>query len=140
MTTVIILRGIPGSGKTTWANDFAARHPGTIIASADDAFQTETDYNYVETMVSAAHLACRIRVERAIYAGAPFVLVDNTHTRRWEYARTIDIARNAGALIFQHVCTGNWPSVHEVPADKMVHMRKRFEPDETLPAWKEETA
>lgn len=36
MKKVIILQGIPGSGKTTWARDFLLTHPDYIRISRDD--------------------------------------------------------------------------------------------------------
>ena len=137
MSVVIIVRGLPGSGKTTWAKAFQAQHPGTVVCSADDAFESDAGYNYNPHMVSAAHFACRVKVERALQAGAPYVVVDNTHTRRWEYEKTLEIARNAHAMVYQYVCTGTWPSVHDIPADKLVMMSQRFESDVFLLHWKD---
>ena len=36
MSKLIVLSGIPGSGKSTWAHKYVAEHTNTIILSTDD--------------------------------------------------------------------------------------------------------
>ena len=36
MKIVYVLTGIPGCGKTTWANNFKKNHPRTFVISSDD--------------------------------------------------------------------------------------------------------
>ena len=36
---IIMTRGLPGAGKTTWARHYQAKHPGTIRVSNDDLYE-----------------------------------------------------------------------------------------------------
>lgn len=36
MKKIILTRGVPGSGKSTWANEYVAKNPGWYILSRDD--------------------------------------------------------------------------------------------------------
>ena len=36
MATLILLSAIPGSGKSTWAREYQASHPDTVIVASDD--------------------------------------------------------------------------------------------------------
>ncbi len=39
MATMILLSAIPGSGKSTWANEYRKEHPKTYIVASDDVRQ-----------------------------------------------------------------------------------------------------
>ncbi len=60
---VIILSGLPGSGKTTWArNNF----PGALILSADDYFMVAGEYRFDPMKLGAAHAACQRKFMRHV--------------------------------------------------------------------------
>jgi len=47
MKTVYILSGVPGCGKSTWAEKFSSTHPNTkIIASDDIRYEVGGSYQY----------------------------------------------------------------------------------------------
>jgi len=55
MGKIIILSGAPGSGKSTWARNYAAKHLGTIVISRDEIrfslLKEEDDYFAKEKLV-----------------------------------------------------------------------------------------
>lgn len=78
MPTLILLQGISGSGKTTWAKNFQQeKHSGTVICSADDYWGIE--YKFDPTKLPEAHKYCQLQCKLAMRKQAPFVLVDNTN-------------------------------------------------------------
>lgn len=46
MSKLIVLSGIPGAGKSTWATDYASKHNNTIVLSTD-ALRFELFGNYL---------------------------------------------------------------------------------------------
>lgn len=42
MKTLIMLCGVPGTGKSTWAKEYAAAHPNTLIVDTDEVRKSFT--------------------------------------------------------------------------------------------------
>lgn len=118
---LIILRGIPGSGKSTFAKK--ALPKATLIASADDGMMegegTERKYVFAPAKLPAAHGACLRAVIEALQAGAaqkvlaetaaaggvtlpvaePVIVVDNTSTSIAEVAPYVAAGQAYGAEV-----------------------------------------
>jgi predicted kinase len=126
---VIIMRGLPGSGKST-----KARSHGGVIVSADDFFMQGDEYVYDRSKIGEAHDESKRKFLEAIKAGEPLVVVDNTNTQPWEYA---DYERWAGEhgyeVTIDEVKTDLTPeelaqrTVHGVPAEIIQKMKDRME-------------
>lgn len=104
---MIILRGLSGSGKSTVARALAST--GAIVCSADDYFMRGDDYRFNPRDLPKAHADCVARVHRALIKGLS-VIVDNTHTRHWEYSGYVRMAREAGYTVDIVVVGGRSPS------------------------------
>ncbi|EEY59106.1 uncharacterized protein PITG_11565 [Phytophthora infestans T30-4] len=150
---VVILRGIPGSGKSTLGREMEAicRHRGAAFTacSADIFFETPRGYVFDVRKLGAAHSKCKGEFTRAVQGGIPrdhdgyryrqhVVLVDNTSTQRWEYEPYEDIARSYGSRvhIVEMKCVDalmafrmGQRNSHGVPPDKVVSMFMRWEED-----------
>lgn len=120
---MIIMRGLPGSGKTTIAKDLGA----DVICSADDYF-TDSDgvYSFSPQRLKDAHENCQSRVKDAL-AQNLFVVVDNTHTRRWEMQPYIDMAKEYGIEPEIIIAKGEYQNIHGVPPEAIATMRERWE-------------
>lgn len=106
MPMLILVRGVPGSGKTTFARN---NYPGVVcdggepngaapyIISADD-FRINEYGNYVHDDVRGdiPHLECQMRVREAIAAGCPQVIVHNTLIKVWEIEPYGKISQECG--------------------------------------------
>ena len=81
---VIILQGVPGSGKSFYANEFVAHaNVKSVICSADDYFYElggGTKYAFDASKLGQAHGACFRRFIGAVRSEVPVVVVDNTNT------------------------------------------------------------
>lgn len=90
MKKVIIMRGIPGSGKSTYIKEHLSE---ALVCSADDYFEelaALNDTSYLEEfkiyLVPRAHAFCRDSFNHATEVmDEPLVVVDNTNIRNWEY-------------------------------------------------------
>lgn len=86
----ILTRGIPGCGKSTWANEFVCRYKrsdskrSAIVLSTDDHFvDAEGVYRFNASELGKAHAMCFARFCQAL-RGHEVVVVANTFTQSWE--------------------------------------------------------
>lgn len=93
---ILILRGKPGSGKTTIVNRFYLGK-GWISVSADDYFthfdahRAKTYYSFEPSKLQDAHDAAYKRALNALKNGVN-VIVDNTNRCIWEFQKYLDLA------------------------------------------------
>ena len=91
---VIVLRGISGAGKSTWA---AKHYPDAVIASADSYFlQEDGSYDYDPKQIDAAHEACYQTFVQALINREPLIVVDNSNVTVWEISPYVMPARSFG--------------------------------------------
>lgn len=83
---VVIMRGVPGSGKSHRARQICEREGG-IIVSADHFFEDPDtgEYNFNPRLIGQAHAECMSRFLALLQLGEPTIIVDNTNTQRWEW-------------------------------------------------------
>ncbi len=56
MKTVILMAGVPGTGKSRWAREYAASHPNTYVVDTDETRKEITgSYQIFTDPVSIAH-------------------------------------------------------------------------------------
>lgn len=98
-----ILCGVPGSGKSTWAQE-QGFHEG-IIYSADSYFMKDGKYQFDPSQLGEAHSNC---LRRFIAHGCQFqvaegltssLVVDNTNTTSEEIATYYTIAKAYGYAV-----------------------------------------
>ena len=105
MKTLYILRGIPGSGKSTYAKRFIELytnlfHATAIKCSADDFFIDKHGvYKFDATKLYAAHRQCQHKAATAMRQGIDLVIIDNTNTTDKEMRPYIDIAKENGYAV-----------------------------------------
>ena len=84
MKKVTILRGIPGSGKSTYIK---INHPKAVVVSADHYFtDDEGNYRFDPTWLKDAHQACLREFTKCVHDGCVEVVVDNTNVSESEIA------------------------------------------------------
>jgi predicted kinase len=122
---LILLRGLPGAGKSTFAKSFGdARH------FEADMYHVGEDgvYRWKPENVKAAHEWCRRNVELIMSYGKD-VVVSNTFTQKWEMDEYYELAKKYGYIVFSVVVENrhSGENSHNVPADTLDKMRNRFE-------------
>ena len=140
MNKVLILRGLPGSGKSYFANKLAETNKSVMICSADDYFMVEGKYVYDSSKIGDAHNACLIKFMQAIQNGCPYIVVDNTNCSAWEIAPYYRFAEISGYEVefihFKrpaHLCLQR--QTHNVPDFVVGMMAERL--NDALPGhWK----
>lgn len=136
MAHVIIMRGLPGSGKTTWVRDNA---PGdAIIVSADTYFMQNGRYQFDPSKIAEAHNDCLRRFVAALQERtSPTIVVDNTNLRVTEIAPYYRLAEAFGytpivVWVHQHPDACANRNIHNVPRDAILKMMTATE---ALPNW-----
>lgn len=138
---LILIRGLPGSGKSKVASAMSVGYPGSVVVSADDFFMQLSDsgileYRFDPKLLGQAHQDCQARTGFHLENGHT-VIVANTFTQRWEMDWYINLALNCGARLIVVDCFDGGMSndilakknVHGVPISAIQAMRDRYEHD-----------
>lgn len=132
MSTLWIIRGLAGSGKTTLATTLMrgwGRRSDENMFSADDYFVCPTTgaYEFDRDKLKEAHNQCLRRVHQAMVYGRKDIVVHNTFSTSWEAKPYFDACEMHGYTPFVIECQNMFGSTHDVP-DAVVHrMHERWE-------------
>lgn len=124
MAKLIIVRGLPGSGKSTYAKTLDPY----VHAEADQYFTTLAgDYFFNPDKIGKAHAWCQAKVFRALHDDEYCIVVSNTFTQLWELQPYLDLAEEYDAEVEIHKCVGEFQNVHGAPPEAVERMRARWE-------------
>lgn len=124
MKTLILCRGLPGGGKTTFAKFICFN-----TVAADDYFtDSNGNYNFNAAKLGAAHRYSENRTEELMRSGIEEIAVHNTFTTEKEMNPYFDLAAAYGYRVFSIIVENRHSngSVHDVPVETMDKMEKRF--------------
>lgn len=132
MGIVYIMRGIPGSGKTTYAKELA----GTSgkIHSTDNYFVENGHYVFDQRKLGEYHQKNLEAFKESLKAGAPIVVCDNTNIKVCHMQPYIEAAEVYGYRIEVITMPHLDPqvaarrNVHNVPLPAITRMAQIFEP------------
>jgi chloramphenicol 3-O-phosphotransferase len=129
---LVLIRGLPGSGKSTMAAALQQFFPGSAHIEADDFFsflmrdendvELNTKYVFDGKLLHQAHRSAQDRTRLALSAGMK-VIVANTFTTRKEMQPYFDMTNGCVAIVRMNQSYG---SIHNVPEASVEKMRERF--------------
>jgi predicted kinase len=134
---LLILRGLPGSGKSRFIDMLVGDLKTKVVCSADDYFMKDGKYCFDAAGLGEAHKQCREKAERAMDNYADLVVIDNTCTRRWEMEPYFGLAERYGYEVTEvtvgRVCPGvinkyHLRNNHGVPETTIEKMVNQWEP------------
>jgi predicted kinase len=123
---LILIRGISGSGKTTYAKKLIEQDPSLSHYEADMFFSKDGSYAFNPAKLKDAHAWCKAKTEEDLRNGKS-VIVSNTFTQKWVIDPYIQLGKKYGAEVIIKKATGNYQNVHGVPPEALDRMRSRWE-------------
>ena len=129
MATLYIIRGVSGSGKTTYAKELAAKVKCAHL-EADMYFTfrngDECEYRFNPSLLPKAHEWCFNEACTELNAGRN-VIVSNTFTRLWEMRNYIDFALERDCKVRIITCRSRFQNVHGLSEDQVNKQAARFQ-------------
>jgi len=119
---LILVRGLPGSGKSTTAQSISDEY-GYIHLEADMYFEKDGEYAFDRNKLEEAHEWCLKQTKSYLRSGFD-VIVSNTFTQSWELKPYIEILSDDDIKIIE--CTGRFKNIHDVPVHVLENMNERF--------------
>lgn len=136
---LVLVRGLPGSGKTSFVESvlklfpiFANQLPyRPFLLEADQYFydMKTGKYNYDRSKIGDAHRDCQKRCKQTLIHGSPLVFVTNTFTTEREMEPYFRLAKEFNYRVVTLIAEnrhGNI-SIHDVPPKTMDKMKDRFD-------------
>lgn len=134
---VIILRGLPGTGKTFIAENYlkAINPESNIILSADDYFVKNGVYRWDINKNDEAYQWNFERFKKAIAGGKELIIIDNTNLKHYHYFHYVDFAQANNYLVIVSIIPHNdvddrrlaERNIHNVSTFTIKGMRRNFE-------------
>lgn len=133
MKTLILVRGLPGSGKSSFAHFIWSTY---AICEADKFFVGEDGvYRFDSAKIKQAHEWCRNEVEIKMKDNEanpqyyPEIVVSNTFTQEWEMEPYFELAKRYGYKVFSIIVENRHgsKSIHGVPDETIDKMEARFQ-------------
>ncbi|XP_059187414.1 NEDD4-binding protein 2-like 2 [Centropristis striata] len=132
---LILMRGLPGSGKSTMARELLTTGPSGLILSTDDYFCHRDGYRYEPGLLGAAHEWNQNRAKDAMHDGRSPIIIDNTNGQAWEMKPYVKMALERGYKVDFCEPDTSWKfdpyelerrNKHGVPQEKIAQMMDRF--------------
>lgn len=123
---LIIVRGIPGSGKSTFAKEIVKMFPDdSVYWESDMFFMHNGVYCWKPNKVHLAHRWCQQKVEKSFDA-VDIVVVSNTFTTESEMKFYLDFAKENGISVQIVRMENRFENEHGVPDAALEKMKARF--------------
>jgi predicted kinase len=127
MKNLFLVRGLPGSGKSTFAKtlvkkDYCHKEADMYFVNSDGS------YNFKPHLIKDAHTWCQEEIDFLMRLDHSPVAVSNTFTQEWEMEPYIELAKKYGYQVTTLIVENRHGGVNEhgVPDEKLVEMKNRF--------------
>ena len=126
MKQIILVRGLPGSGKSTSAKTLAT---SGYHFEADMFFMKDGVYKFDPVRIENAHDWCRTQVIQSMAINLNLIVVSNTFTMEWEMMPYIALAKQYGYMVHTIIVENRHGSenTHDCPKPTIDKMKQRFE-------------
>jgi len=129
VNSLILLRGLPGSGKTALAHELSenGKHP---VFSVDDYFtDKETgEYNFEFEKNHLAYKQCEENTRKEIQNGTSKIFLDNTFTLEWELEPYFKMASEFKYRIFVLTVENrhSGKNIHQISDEQIKKMAEKY--------------
>lgn len=119
-----IIRGVPGSGKTTMAHQLVGE---ANTHEADQYMMVGGEYVFDPKNLPNAHKRCIEAVEMDMVNNVQKIAVSNTFVKKEHFFPYKNLAEKFGYKVSILKMENEFPNVHNVPAHTVERMRNQFE-------------
>jgi len=122
---IYLVRGLPGSGKSTFAKTLGGEHYEADMFFIDG----NGEYKFDGSKIKWAHEWCHDMVYMDMIKEIPKIVVSNTFTQEWEMQPYFELAKKYGYKVFSIIVENRHEGINEhgVPEEKIEQMKNRFE-------------
>ncbi|XDV14939.1 hypothetical protein PO909_015103 [Leuciscus waleckii] len=133
---LVLLRGAPGSGKTTLAHAMVAQNPGGVVLSTDEYFIQNGQYQFEPNLLGEAHEWNHQRAKDAFEKGQSPIIIDNTNMQCWEMKPYVAMALKHGYKVLFREPDTWWKTKprelekrtrHQVTKEKIRRVLERYD-------------
>jgi predicted kinase len=128
MRELILLRGLPGAGKTTLAGVLSEQGKYPMFCVDDYFTDTNGEYDFRFQENHLAYKLCEENSRKAMEAGVEKIIVHNTFTMEWEIEPYFKLASENKYRV--HVLTvenrHSSKNAHDIPDEHIERMRAKF--------------
>lgn len=128
---LILIIGIPGSGKSTKAREIIAQYQANNLPiahyEADMFFERSGEYKFNPAQLPVAHAWCQKKTEEAMQNNIN-VIVSNTSLTPKERRIYIELAKIYRYSVKVITMTNEFQNVHGVSPESLERMKKRYVP------------
>jgi len=124
MYTLYLIRGLPGSGKSTLGQQLAGSHS----FEADDYFMKDGVYTFDPSLLPNAHASCQLHVLTSMKEMVTEIAVCNTFSEQWEVDPYLEMWKEHPIYTVNIIeCQNDFGSTHGVPEQTVQDMEDRWE-------------
>jgi uridine kinase len=125
--TLFLIRGSPGSGKSSCAQSLLDKFVVQRMYEADQYFVQNGEYQFDPTLLEDAHNQCKRNTWLALYEGMS-VAVSNTSCTEWDVETYATIARETEANFVSIIAENRHEgeNIHGCPDAKVELMKRKF--------------
>ncbi|XP_030349214.1 NEDD4-binding protein 2 isoform X3 [Strigops habroptila] len=124
---LVLLRGVPGSGKSYLARTLLEDNPGGVILSTDDYFYKYGQYQFDPSCLGEAHDWNRKRAKEAFEMRISPIIIDNTNIQAWEMKPYVTLAQQFKyKVVFRE--PGTWWKFKPKELERALHSDVKEEP------------
>lgn len=125
--TLMILQGVPGSGKSAFARKLMTKTINAVIVSTDEWHHDLTGkYTFNRDKIAAFHQAAQQKCRVLLKLGCA-VILDNTNILNAHIKPYVQMAVEMGVAVKFCRLEGNFESSHNVPPEIIKRMRETME-------------
>ncbi len=128
--SIILLRGVPGSGKSTFAKNISNQYKYPVF-SIDDYFTDENGiYKFDYSKNHLAYTHCQIRTKEAMQRAVEKIIVDNTFIFDWEMKPYFALAKEFDYQLFSVILENyhGHTNLHQIAQADVEKMAAKLKP------------
>lgn len=129
---LIVMRGLPGSGKSTKAKQLGENG---IILSTDDFWDVAGEYKYDKERIAEAHQWNQQRAKQFMQHGETLIVIDNTNVNAYEMKPYVQMAQRFGYDIEFAESDAPWKNDIDQLMERGTHNVPRETYEEMQAAW-----